>query len=162
MFLVNRANLDDATTWASSIFSGINFLMNSRFINSVSNAINNISAHYDISNDMFASFLSKDMTYSCAIFESKDEPLEIAQYRKLKELDADMAANLSSLIAVLLFAPYKRRDVKSRHSHCPLSRKSWQKRELERRDCKTESRLSCAIIENMRLNVRMIKLSRLR
>ena len=83
MFLVNRANLDDATTWASSIFSGINFLMNSRFINSVSNAINNISAHYDISNDMFASFLSKDMTYSCAIFESKDEPLEIAQYRKL-------------------------------------------------------------------------------
>ena len=32
---------------------------------------------------MFASFLSKDMTYSCAIFESKDEPLEIAQYRKL-------------------------------------------------------------------------------
>ena len=83
MFLVNRANLDDATTWASSIFSGINFLMNSRFVNSVSNAINNISAHYDISNDMFASFLSKDMTYSCAIFESKDEPLEIAQYRKL-------------------------------------------------------------------------------
>jgi cyclopropane-fatty-acyl-phospholipid synthase len=83
MFLVNRANLDDATTWASSIFSGINFLMNSRFVNSVSNAINNISAHYDISNDMFASFLSKDMTYSCAIFESKDESLETAQYRKL-------------------------------------------------------------------------------
>src|SRR5271170_3746353 len=83
MFLVNRSNLDDAATWASSIFSGINFLMNSRFVNSISNAINNISAHYDISNEMFASFLSKDMTYSCAIFESKDEPLEIAQYRKL-------------------------------------------------------------------------------
>jgi cyclopropane-fatty-acyl-phospholipid synthase len=85
MFLANRANLDDATTWASSIFSGINFLMNSRFVNSVSNAINNISAHYDISNDMFASFLSKDMTYSCAIF-AKDEPLEVAQYRKLDRI----------------------------------------------------------------------------
>jgi cyclopropane-fatty-acyl-phospholipid synthase len=83
MFLVNRANLDDATTWASSIFSGINFLMNSRFVNSVSNAINNISAHYDISNDMFSSFLSNDMTYSCAIFETCDDTLEIAQYRKL-------------------------------------------------------------------------------
>src|SRR5271154_1268955 len=83
MFLHNRSNLDDATTWASSIFSGINFLMNSRFVNSVSNAINNISAHYDISNDMFASFISKEMTYSCAIFESKDETLETAQYRKL-------------------------------------------------------------------------------
>src|SRR5271170_5976437 len=86
MFLVNRANLDDATTWASSIFSGINFLMNSRFVNSVSNAINNISAHYDISNDMFASFLSPDMTYSCAIFESKDESLQTAQYRKLDRI----------------------------------------------------------------------------
>ena len=60
--------------------------MNSRFVNSVSNAINNISAHYDISNDMFASFLSKDMTYSCAIFESKDESLETAQYRKLDRI----------------------------------------------------------------------------
>src|SRR5271156_528570 len=86
MFLLNRANLDDATTWASSIFSGINFLMNSRFVNSVSNSINNISAHYDISNEMFGSFLSKDMTYSCAIFESKDESLEIAQYRKLDKI----------------------------------------------------------------------------
>lgn len=35
---------------------------------------------------MFASFLSKDMTYSCAIFESKDEPLEIAQFRKLDQV----------------------------------------------------------------------------
>jgi cyclopropane-fatty-acyl-phospholipid synthase len=86
MFLHNRSNLDDATTWASSIFSGINFLMNSRFVNSVSNAINNISAHYDISNDMFASFLSPDMTYSCAIFESKDESLQTAQYRKLDRI----------------------------------------------------------------------------
>lgn len=60
--------------------------MNSRFVNSVSNAINNISAHYDISNDMFASFLSPDMTYSCAIFESKDESLQIAQYRKLDKI----------------------------------------------------------------------------
>jgi len=60
--------------------------MNSRFVNSVSNSINNISAHYDISNEMFGSFLSKDMTYSCAIFESKDESLEIAQYRKLDKI----------------------------------------------------------------------------
>lgn len=35
---------------------------------------------------MFASFLSNDMTYSCAIFESKDEDLETAQYRKLDRI----------------------------------------------------------------------------
>ena len=50
--------------------------LNSRFVNS---AIN-ISAHYDILNDIFSSFLSKDMTYFCAIYESKDE---IVQYRKV-------------------------------------------------------------------------------
>lgn len=42
--------------------------MNSRFINSISNSLSNISAHYDISNEMFEAFLSKDMTYSCAYF----------------------------------------------------------------------------------------------
>ncbi|BFZ56644.1 hypothetical protein PYCC9005_003691 [Savitreella phatthalungensis] len=86
MFIANRENLNDATTYASKLFSGINFLMNSRFVNSVKNAINNISAHYDLSNDMFSSFLSHDMTYSCAVFDPKKpkEPLEDAQKRKLQ------------------------------------------------------------------------------
>lgn len=86
MFIANRENLNDATTYASKLFSGINFLMNSRFVNSVKNAINNISAHYDLSNEMFSSFLSKDMTYSCGIFESKDATLEQAQISKLNAI----------------------------------------------------------------------------
>ena len=86
MFIANRENLNDATTYASKLFSGINFMMNSRFINSVKNAINNISAHYDLSNDMFASFLSKDMTYSCGIFEKKESTLEEAQFAKLNTI----------------------------------------------------------------------------
>ena len=55
----------------------------------MSNARLNISAHYDISNEMFAAFLSGDMTYSCPIWrpdsdpESKNEILEEAQIRKL-------------------------------------------------------------------------------
>lgn len=55
----------------------------------MSNAMLNISAHYDISNEMFAAFLSPDMTYSCPIWasvldtKSKDESLEDAQSRKL-------------------------------------------------------------------------------
>ena len=58
--------------------------MNIRFANTISNAINNISAHYDISNEMFAAFLSDDMTYSCAVFASEEETLEEAQYRKMR------------------------------------------------------------------------------
>ena len=56
----------------------------------MSNALLNISAHYDISNEMFAAFLSKDMTYSCPIWkpkselrEKEEESLEDAQMRKL-------------------------------------------------------------------------------
>ena len=55
----------------------------------MSNAPLNISAHYDISNEMFAAFLSNDMTYSCPIWSPKSdsktqgETLEQAQFRKL-------------------------------------------------------------------------------
>jgi cyclopropane-fatty-acyl-phospholipid synthase len=40
--------------------------------------------HYDVSNDFFALFLDASMTYSCAVFEHDDEPLEAAQERKLE------------------------------------------------------------------------------
>ena len=50
----------------------------------------NVSAHYDISNAMFAAFLSDDMTYSCPIWQpssdpkNKHESLENAQETKLQ------------------------------------------------------------------------------
>ena len=56
----------------------------------MSNALLNISAHYDISNDMFAAFLSPDMTYSCPVWGVQPgervthETLEEAQMRKLQ------------------------------------------------------------------------------
>ncbi|CAG8629734.1 16226_t:CDS:2, partial [Cetraspora pellucida] len=84
IFVANRPHLDDLSSVPSYIFNAINYIMNSRFANTISNAINNISAHYDISNEMFASFLSSDMTYSSAVFENEDETLENAQYRKLR------------------------------------------------------------------------------
>ncbi|PSR78660.1 hypothetical protein PHLCEN_2v7311 [Hermanssonia centrifuga] len=36
----------------------------------------NISAHYDLGNDMFMAFLSQDMTYSCALFPSLDADIK--------------------------------------------------------------------------------------
>lgn len=53
MFILNRSNLTELDTSASTVFASLNYLMNSRFVNSLSNAISNISAHYDISNTMF-------------------------------------------------------------------------------------------------------------
>lgn len=53
------------------------YLNNNRFVNSLANTRSNISAHYDISNEMFEAFLSRDMTYSCGIFEGVDEDLKV-------------------------------------------------------------------------------------
>ena len=46
----------------------------------------NIAAHYDLGNDLFRLMLDETMTYSCAIFEEADEPLEDAQRRKLRRV----------------------------------------------------------------------------
>jgi cyclopropane-fatty-acyl-phospholipid synthase len=60
--------------------------------NTLANSRLHIAAHYDISNAMFASFLSPDMTYSSAIFRPRSdplhatEPLEEAQHRKLARI----------------------------------------------------------------------------
>jgi cyclopropane-fatty-acyl-phospholipid synthase len=43
-----------------------------------------VTHHYDVSNDFFALFLDKSMTYSCAIWSRDDETLEEAQVTKLE------------------------------------------------------------------------------
>ncbi|KAL5363529.1 Mycolic acid cyclopropane synthetase-domain-containing protein [Aspergillus floccosus] len=55
----------------------------SRISNTKDSALKNASFHYDTSNDIFLSFLSEDMSYSCALWASPDEPLEAAQRRKV-------------------------------------------------------------------------------
>ena len=61
-----------------------------RSTNTLSNSLLNVSAHYDISNEMFAAFLSDDMTYSCPVWAPKSSPqaltetLEEAQKTKLQ------------------------------------------------------------------------------
>lgn len=56
--------------------------------NTLDNARRNIQAHYDLSNDLYATFLDPTLTYSAAIFESPDEDLHSAQLRKIDRLIA--------------------------------------------------------------------------
>ncbi|CAE6484551.1 unnamed protein product [Rhizoctonia solani] len=73
IFLLNRENLVEMkSTIASLLFTLPQRLTSTRFLNTLSNSRSNISAHYDISNQMFEAFLSRDMTYSCAIFPTLD------------------------------------------------------------------------------------------
>lgn len=87
LFILNRDRLGNGTNWSSIITSAVAGL--ARSTNTLSNSLLNVSAHYDISNDMFAAFLSPDMTYSCPIWRETrpdietTESLEQAQMTKL-------------------------------------------------------------------------------
>ncbi|RMY27279.1 hypothetical protein D0865_16053 [Hortaea werneckii] len=87
VFITNRNYLANGTTFTSTLSGKIAGFV--RSTNTLTNARLNISAHYDISNDMFAAFLSPDMTYSCPVWLPKSNPassqetLEQAQHRKL-------------------------------------------------------------------------------
>jgi cyclopropane-fatty-acyl-phospholipid synthase len=54
--------------------------------NNTKNSLLNASSHYDTSNELFAAFLSRDMSYSCPIWESGEEILEDAQLRKVRNV----------------------------------------------------------------------------
>ncbi|KAJ4493210.1 CFS1-like protein [Lentinula lateritia] len=84
IFLNNRSHLSNLSSSLSYLFTLPQKLTSYRFLNTISNSRSNISAHYDISNDMFAGFLSKDMTYSCAIFEDLDGDLKGGEQGELK------------------------------------------------------------------------------
>lgn len=94
IFIMNRGQLSNGMTWTSSISSKISGMLAP--LNNLSNAQLHISAHYDLSNEMFASFLSPDMTYSCPIWQTYkagktvEQTLYDAQLRKLDYI-ADQA-----------------------------------------------------------------------
>lgn len=54
--------------------------------NSLTGSKKNISAHYDLSNDFFETFLDKSMTYSSAYFKNADDTLEQAQENKYRRI----------------------------------------------------------------------------
>ncbi|KUJ23259.1 cyclopropane-fatty-acyl-phospholipid synthase [Mollisia scopiformis] len=59
--------------------------------NTETNALHNAQSHYDTSNSLFASFLSPDMMYSCALWKStaeggEEESLGEAQIRKVHNI----------------------------------------------------------------------------
>ena len=59
--------------------------------NTVEGSKKNISNHYDLGNEFFASFLDSTMTYSSALFAGDaKEPLEVSQRRKFQNM-AEMA-----------------------------------------------------------------------
>ena len=54
--------------------------------NSLKGSKKNISYHYDLGNDFYEKWLDPSMTYSCALFEDSETPLEDAQKNKYERI----------------------------------------------------------------------------
>lgn len=86
IFAINQDQLDafeKKFAFFSNIAHRINHIKNK---NSHSGSKKNIVAHYDLGNDLYESFLSKEMLYSSAVYPSKDATLEQAQQYKLQRI----------------------------------------------------------------------------
>lgn len=94
VFLANRAQLSaiDNSLFTRLVGNLPELGLTARILNTVTNARKNISAHYDISNAMFMGFLSKDMTYSCAIFPELDGDLRDPSPSSLESSPKDSRA----------------------------------------------------------------------
>ena len=91
-FLLGNMKYIPTLSGARKTFSPVNLL---KLINRIQHVLNpnslkgakqNISKHYDLSNEFFSQFLDRTMTYSCALFKDPDDTLEDAQIRKYDSL----------------------------------------------------------------------------
>lgn len=86
IFAINQDQLDafeKKFAFFSNIAHRIKHIKNK---NSYAGSKKNIVAHYDLGNDLYESFLSKEMLYSSAVYPTKDATLEQAQQYKLQRI----------------------------------------------------------------------------
>ncbi|MDP5253652.1 MULTISPECIES: cyclopropane-fatty-acyl-phospholipid synthase family protein [unclassified Vibrio] len=69
--------------WLTKLSTKIQHWLNS---NSIKQAKRNISAHYDLGNDLYHSFLDESMLYSSALYRQGTDSLELAQQQKMARL----------------------------------------------------------------------------
>jgi cyclopropane-fatty-acyl-phospholipid synthase len=90
ILILNRDNKGLSTRGLalSRVGAFINTALHSLNANSLAGSRRNIQAHYDLSNDLFATFLGTSWTYSCAYFNDGKASLDSAQYAKLDKVIA--------------------------------------------------------------------------
>ncbi|CAO1623907.1 unnamed protein product [Sympodiomycopsis kandeliae] len=98
LFIHNRAALSELDLGLASRVTGwIQGQLNKRYANTKGGSLKNIGAHYDISNSMYQRFLSRDMTYSCAVYRDLDAdiapPIPLAAASSLNRLGTRQMPN---------------------------------------------------------------------
>jgi cyclopropane-fatty-acyl-phospholipid synthase len=84
LFVANQEHLQDMETWLSKARSKLSGLAHWLMPNTLFKAKSNILAHYDLSNDFFATFLDPSMMYSSGIFLDNQDSMHRASINKLK------------------------------------------------------------------------------
>lgn len=69
----------------------LNRLHHKKRANTKTGSRRNIAAHYDLGNEFYAQWLDPSMSYSSAIFEDMNEPMEAGQRRKYLRLAGSLA-----------------------------------------------------------------------
>lgn len=86
LFLINRDVVDDVDKGSSSFSAIVNKIFHWLNKNTRIGSQRNISAHYDIGNDLFELMLDSTMMYSSAVYENTECSLEEASINKMKRL----------------------------------------------------------------------------
>jgi cyclopropane-fatty-acyl-phospholipid synthase len=86
IMVLNMSVLKGLDRGKSRIAQFMNALLHRRNRNSLAGSRKNIAAHYDLSNDFFATFLDPTMMYSSAIFRDESQSLHDASLNKLSHI----------------------------------------------------------------------------
>lgn len=86
IMVLNMSVLNDMDQGKSYLALLMNKLLHRRNRNSTQGSRKNISAHYDLSNEFFATFLDPSMMYSSAIFRDETQSLHEASLNKLTHI----------------------------------------------------------------------------
>ncbi len=86
LFVANRDMMESVEGAASFVAAPARRLLHWANRNSKDGSRRNISAHYDLGNDLFARMLDPTMAYSCGIFEREDATLHEAQLAKFDRI----------------------------------------------------------------------------
>ena len=82
----NLSRLEQGSIALSALSRLADTLAHRTRANTLAGSSRNIRAHYDLSNEFFRLFLDHGMMYSCAWYESAEDSLETAQWRKLDRI----------------------------------------------------------------------------
>ena len=86
IFVRNREAANQIEGGLAKLATGLFYLQHSLKRNNHKGSLRNISAHYDLSNDLFETFLDNTKMYSCAIFENENSSLEQASINKIERI----------------------------------------------------------------------------